>query len=907
MTPTPRPFRDVAVLPTPNDNAAVATRRIEAGTAVALPSGPVVLPYTVPEGHRFAVDPVTEGTELLSWGLPFARAVRDVAAGSYLATDRMLEVLRERRVPGTFPAQSNIADRALEPYVLDESALRPGRALEPHPDPGTFLGHDRGPGRGVGTRNHLVVLGASSRTASFVQALAERFAGTAAGEGFDGVVGVSHTEGALAGNNVELVLRTLAGFLTHPNVGAVLAVDEPGSGITNDAVRRYLGEHGYPPLAVPHAHLRRTGSFTGDLDRGAEWIEGRLPALTAARRTEQPLSHLRIALQCGGSDAFSGLSANPLAGAVAAELIRHGGGAILAETDELIGAEHYVLDNVRDADTARRFLEALARFTERVGWHGHTAETNVSGGNAHRGLYNITLKSIGAARKRDPAARLDHVLEYAQRMTGPGFHFMDSPGNDLESVAGEVASGANLIFFTTGNGSITNFPFVPTVKLVSTTGRYRQMPAEMDVDAGAHLTGTPMAELTRTTFDLAVRVAGGERTAGERAGHSQVSIWRDWRQTRPLPVGAPARAAAVARAADRDLPGEPLPVPERGLAGSALRRTYTGLDAGATALPERIALIMPTSLCSGQVALRLAARCQEHPLRAERFTRVVALPHTEGCGVSGGPSEDTYARLVVGCLTHPSVRAALLLEHGCEKTHNDYFTDRLRAAGVDPDAFGWAGIQADGGIAGVTERVDAWFETALRDAGPLRERTARLGALTLALHAQGPVPGDAARALADCGAAVVADGGTVVLPEGSPLLGTEAFRAFLGAAPGPTLAHGQRVRRPGWHVMHTPTADWLETVTGLGATGTHLMVAHVTGVPPAAHRMVPLLRVTADPATAAASAPDCDVVLGPDRARWTERLLDGVAAVAGRALVPAATRTADVGFQVTRGLLGVSI
>lgn len=889
-----RALSDVAVLPTAEDNAAVATRRIEAGTEVALPDGPVALPHTVPEGHRFAVVPVPAGADLLSWGLPFARALRDIPAGGYLVTERMLEVLRERHVDGTFPAEPDIANRALDPYEFDERTFRPGPEPQYYAEPGTFLGHDRGPGRGVGTRNHVVVLGTSSRTASYAEALAGRFADVETTAGFDGVVSVAHTEGAAAGNNSELVLRTLAGFLTHPNVGAVLAVDEPGSEITNDAVRRYLREHGYPELTVPHAFLSRGGGFADDLARGAEHITGWLPELGAARRTEQPLAHLRIALQCGGSDAFSGVSANPLAGAVCGELIKHGGGAILAETDELVGAEQYVLDNCRDADTARRFLAALARFTERVGWHGHTAETNVSGGNALRGLYNIVIKSLGAARKRDPGVRLEDVVEYAEPITAPGYHFMDSPGNDLESVAGEVASGANLIFFTTGNGSITNFPFVPTVKLVSTTGRYEQLPAEMDVDAGEHLTGTPMPELTRRTFDLAVRVAGGEPTAGERAGHSQVSIWRDWKQNRPLPV------VELAAATDRDLAGEPLPVQ----VASAARRSYPGI--GLPPRPDRIALIMPTSLCSGQIALRLAARCAEHPMRPERFTRVVALPHTEGCGVSGGSSEEVYARTVVGYLAHPLVGAALLLEHGCEKTHNDYFAERLRAAGADPDAFGWASIQGDGGIAGVTARVDAWFESVLRGTERLDPRPAGLGTLSLGLHAQGPVPDEAARALLESAAAVVADGGTAVLPEGSPLLATGPFRAALGE-PEPTLAHGQRAKRPGWHVMRAPTADWLETTTGLGATGAHLMLAHVTGTPPPAHRMVPLLRVTADPGTAAAAAADLDEVLVPDCPQWTEQVLDAVAAVAGRDLVPAAARTADVGFQVTRGLLGVSI
>ena len=145
-------------------------------------------------------------------------------------------------------------------------------------------------------------------------------------------------------------------------------------------------------------------------------------------------------------------------------MVHHGGAANLAETDELIGAESYVLENARDLDTAHRFLDMVNRFQERASWHGTSAEGNPSGGNKYRGLYNIVLKSIGAARKRDPRVRLDYAIDYGAPMAESGYCFMDSPGNDLESIAGQVASGCNLIYFTTGNGSITNFPFVPTIR-----------------------------------------------------------------------------------------------------------------------------------------------------------------------------------------------------------------------------------------------------------------------------------------------------------------------------------------------------------------------------------------------------------------------------------------------------------
>lgn len=201
-----------------------------------------------------------------------------------------------------------------------------------------------------------------------------------------------------------------------------------------------------------------------------------------------------------------------------------------------------MLQNVRDLATAQRFLAQIERFKERVGWHGHTAEGNPSGGNNYRGLYNIALKSLGAATKKHPDVRLDHVIEYGEPMVNPGYCFMDSPGNDLESIAGQVASGSSMIYFVTGNGSITNFPFVPTIKIVTTTGRYQLLSKDMDVNAGAYLDGTPMDEVGADTFELTLRVASGERSVGERAGaresESGATGGKDqarWRKSRPGP------------------------------------------------------------------------------------------------------------------------------------------------------------------------------------------------------------------------------------------------------------------------------------------------------------------------------------------------------------------------------------
>ena len=923
-------FGEVGRLPAPGDNVAIATRRLEAGLRFSYEGSEFVVPHTVLEGHRFAVEPIREGEDLLSWGLPFGRALGDISPGDYACNEKILRVLRERfdapgrggvedpegtsdqgggRVPGGYrkagldlPEKPNFRDAELEPYVLDGEDLRPGEQVTLYDEPRTFSGYRRGGGRGVGTRNYVVVLGVNSRLTGFVRALEWEMNGVSnAYENVDGIVCVAHTEGGegRTPNNLDLLLRTLCGFMVNPNVGAVLAIDGGDEGaVANGALRRYAEDHGYPLDDVPHEFMSLEGSFRADLERAKAHVMGWMDDVDAVRRAQEPLSGLKIGLQCGGSDAFSGVSANPLVGWVSREVVRNGGAANLAETDELIGAERYVLKNVKDAETARRFLSTVERFKERVGWHGHTAEDNPSGGNNFRGLYNISIKSIGAARKKDPAVRIDRVIEYAEPMRGGGFYFMDSPGNDLESVAGQVASGANMIFFTTGNGSITNFPFVPTIKVVTTTGRYDLLSKDMDVNAGAYLDGVPMDELGRETFERTITAASGEKTVGERAGHAQVSIWRDWKQT------GPERLVELENSPEPD--GLPLPVrnddPDVEFAFEAIKT-----DRGP--VTDQVGLVMPTSLCSGQIARRIANRLNDRDATQDKITRFVALPHTEGCGVSAGSAEAIYSRTVLGYLANPTVRLALLLEHGCEKTHNDYFENRLAERGLDRDRFGWASVQLDGGIESVVEKVETWFSENLEASEDLEHETSGPGHLRLVLHAAGPLPDEAARSLAETTLAVVGSGGTVVVPRTAAVLGSEIYLdAVLGDQPvRSTLSYGQAFDEAGFHVMEAPTDHWIETATGLGATGVELMLAHVAGRPLQAHRMIPLLQVSSDPETIRRHADDLDALLDGAPDTWTRKTLETVAAVASREYTPKLFAANNTDFQFTRGLLGVSM
>ena len=504
---TVRSLLDFAIVPEAGDNCAIARAVTPKGTRFTLPGQEEVhvLSHTTLEGHRFAIKSVAPGEHLLSWRLTFARALAPLAPGQYLANWRVLAALRARGITD-LPAEPNMED-LIVPHTISEAEFAPHPQVPEAAQPDTWQGFARDAARGVGTRNYVILVGTTSFTAGYVKALEARVkaAGLLAGAPapfptVDGVVAVPHTEGT--GNreegyrphNYDLLCATLNAFVVHPNVGAALVVDYGSNeeAVWAEDLQAAAAASGVPMHAAPHRFLRLTGDLEADLAAGLEAVRATLlPAAAAAVRTAQPASALSVAQQCGGSDAFSGVSGNPCAGEACKLLIAHGGQAVLAETDELMGAESYILSKVKDFPTAAKFLGIIDAFKQRLAWHGQSAESNPSGGNNWRGLYNIGLKSLGAAKKKHADVRLDGVLAYAERSLamGRGYFMMDSPGNDLESIAGQVATGCNVIYFITGNGSITNFPFVPTIKIVTTTERFKLLEKDMDFNAGACLSG----------------------------------------------------------------------------------------------------------------------------------------------------------------------------------------------------------------------------------------------------------------------------------------------------------------------------------------------------------------------------------------------------------------------------------
>ena len=899
-------LNDIARLPMPGDNVAIATHRLEAGAQISHNDETFTLDYTVLEGHRFAIQPIGRGQPLLSWQLPFGLATQDIKPGAYVCNAGMIEALQVRDLDFALPTQPNFEDQ-IKPYLLDEANFQPAPPVAPHDHGRTFRGYRRAGGRGVGTRNTIILLSANSRTGGYVRQLEARLKTAAAAyPHIDGIVAVAHTEGESSRpNNLDLLLRTLAGFMIHPNVGAVLAVDYGSAGVSNEVLRNYMIAHNYPLDQVAHRFLSLSEGFQASLDQGEAIVKSWFDQVNAISRTEEPASELKLALQCGGSDAFSGISGNPLIAWVAREIIRYGGLANLAETDELLGAEPYVLQKVKDLETARRFLATVERFKERAAWHGTSAEGNPSGGNKFRGLYNIVLKSIGAAMKRHPEVRLDDVIEYGQLMTEPGYYFMDSPGNDLESIAGQVAAGSNLIFFVTGNGSITNFPFVPTLKVVTTTKRYELLSRDMDVNAGAYLDGVSMDELGRDLVGLTLEVASGRQSVGEQAGHAQVQIWREWAQTDD------SQLAHLLETSPPD--GAPIPIdtvevkPPEVIQFKAIRTSlgYT---------TNQVGLILPTSLCSSQIARMTTDYLNQIELgRAQGLSHFVSLTHTEGCGVSSGPSEALYTRTLLGYLAHPLVKHCLLLEHGCEKTHNDYMRHHIQQIGLDPQQFGWASVQLDGGIEAVRQKIEAWFTQQLAETEPPVYELVGLEGLRLGLTSAGPLSAEMAEHMAHLTQVIVGAGGTVVTPENGDLLQAPAYRVTLlsdtlrSDLSQPSLAYGQRIEKTGFYIMESPSQHWVETLTGLGATGAEMIVAYVGDFPRQSHPLVPVVQVMTDSANSARYRPDVDLILSADPAIWLNQTLQGITEVINQKRAPKLYQQGNIDFQVTRGLLGVSL
>jgi len=464
----------------------------------------------VPPGHKIATRAIKAGQPVRRYDQIIGFASRDIAPGEHVHTE-------------------NVELRDFTREYAFSTLTTPTVPLDPPP---TFEGIVRPDGR-VATRNYVGVLTSVNCSATVARAIADAFRRSPfTGEGLladfphvDGVVALTHKTGcgmASEGEGMDLLRRTIAGYARHPNFAAVLMV---GLGCEANQIPRLIAAERLGGAERLHAlTIQESGGTSKTIARGVAQIRELLADADRARRQTVPAAHITVGLQCGGSDGYSGITANPALGAASDLLVRAGGTVVLSETPETFGAEHLLTRRAISREVGEKLLALFAWWKDYTTRNGAHMDNNPSPGNKAGGITTILEKSLGAAAKAG-STNLCDVVRYAEAITSRGFVFMDTPGYDPVSATGQVAGGANLICFTTGRGSVFGCVPAPSLKLATTSALYRRMTEDMDVDCGGIVEGTDTVEACgQRIFDLILATASGQRTKSELLGFGEAEF-----------------------------------------------------------------------------------------------------------------------------------------------------------------------------------------------------------------------------------------------------------------------------------------------------------------------------------------------------------------------------------------------
>jgi len=489
-------LEDVAVWLDARDHVAIAREPLAPGLVLETPSHLLTVRQLVPAGHKVALVDVVWGEPIRRYGQVIGFAITSISSGEHVHSHNV----------GVAPLQHEYAF-GVDARPVDYVAADQRR---------TYLGYRRAGGR-VGTRNYLAVISSVNCSASVARYVANRFGEDVQREfpQVDGVLALTHKGGCGAhygGSEVDLLQRTLAGFARHPNIAGYVLI---GLGCEINQIpdmiqAQHLGE---PTSLV----IQDEGGLVETVEAGVRAVRDLLPRADQCRRQSVPVSELVVALQCGGSDAWSGITANPALGRAVDLLVAQGGTALLAETPEVYGAEHLLTRRAASEQVGRKLLERIAWWERYTAMNGAEIDNNPTPGNKLGGLTSIFEKSLGAVAKSGTTPMVD-VLQYAEPVSGHGFMHMDSPGYDPVSVTGQVASGCTLVVFTTGRGSVFGCKPAPTIKVATNTTMYDRMKGDMDLNAGRILQGESLDHMGREIFEMMIRVASGEQTKSESHG-----------------------------------------------------------------------------------------------------------------------------------------------------------------------------------------------------------------------------------------------------------------------------------------------------------------------------------------------------------------------------------------------------
>lgn len=501
------PNSPTAILLHPSDHVAIAISAIAAGQTLAIAGVAVTTSDPIPPGHKLAVRGVSSGQPVLKYGQRIGKATVEIAVGQHVHSHNL----------GDDHRSESVAHSTSPPSA-------------PKPMKRTFEGFVRADGR-VGTRNYVCLVSTVNCSASVCKMVVAKFDARRMRRwpNVDGVFAATHTTGcALAYGSLkhEMLGRTLAGYIRHPNVGASLVL---GLGCEQTTAAYLAQSHRVVPItttddrpllrggATPVMTMQQMGGTRATIEKAEKWVESLLDQANLATRTTVDASHLTLALECGGSDGYSGITANPAVGIVADRIVACGGRAVLSETTELYGAEHLLVERSRNVAVANRLLERIDWWKQYVAMYGGTIDNNPSLGNKAGGLTTITEKSLGAVSKSG-STTLEAVYHYAEPIDTPGLGVMDSPGFDPASITGKVAGGANLVLFTTGRGSCYGCKPTPSIKIASNSALFHRMREDMDLNAGEITAGQSVEAVGDDFFEFALRVASGQKTASESLG-----------------------------------------------------------------------------------------------------------------------------------------------------------------------------------------------------------------------------------------------------------------------------------------------------------------------------------------------------------------------------------------------------
>lgn len=485
-----------AILLNPADDVAVARRRIAANEATGI--GGTVARQMIARGHKVALRHFAAGSELRKFGQVIGVATQEILPGDHVHLHNL--AMAESHAAHHF--STDIEERGM----LDPGAQR------------SFMGYDRGAG-GVGTRNFIGILTTVNCSATVSRYVADHFNRMGGLEGFgniDGVVALTHGLGCAVSNQSEgyrYLTRVIQGYARHPNFGGIIMV---GLGCETNQIQpileHYKLEEGERFRTM---NIQAMGGTRKTIDAACGMIREMLPSVNSARRTQQPLSGLKVALECGGSDGYSGITANPALGHASDLIVRNGGTSCLAETPEIYGAEHLLTRRAVRPDIAQKLMDRIDWWRDYTERNGAELNNNPSYGNKQGGLTTILEKSLGAVAKGG-SMPLKAVYEYAEIIDQPGFVFMDTPGYDPVAVTGQVAGGCNVVCFTTGRGSVSGWKPAPTIKIATNTEMYEHMRDDMDVDTGGIVTGAETIESAgEKLFEQIIAVASGQKTVSE--------------------------------------------------------------------------------------------------------------------------------------------------------------------------------------------------------------------------------------------------------------------------------------------------------------------------------------------------------------------------------------------------------